>query len=64
MLERSLDRAVLRLGHLRGIPAGFGVDTAKEQYCDPAEYYQGGHAQCYRQIQHHYYSDVHALRLA
>lgn len=35
--------------------------VAKEQYCDPTDYYRGEHAACFAQVQHHYHGDSHGL---
>lgn len=39
-----------------------GRSVAKEQYCDPAEYYLGQHAACFAAIRHHYEADAGALQ--
>ncbi|EFN52333.1 hypothetical protein CHLNCDRAFT_139143 [Chlorella variabilis] len=41
--------------------AALGKPMAKEQYCEPEQYYEGQHAACLRAIPHHYASDVHML---
>ncbi|KAL4423901.1 hypothetical protein ABPG75_001202 [Micractinium tetrahymenae] len=38
-----------------------GHSVAKEQYCDPTDYYRGEHAACFPQVQHHYHGDAHGL---
>ena len=35
---------------------------AKEQYCEPAQYFTAQHAACFGQVRHHYYSDAHLLQ--
>jgi hypothetical protein len=39
-----------------------GHSAAREQYCDPVEYFSGQHAACFQQVRHHYYGDAHSLR--
>ncbi|EFN58881.1 hypothetical protein CHLNCDRAFT_140783 [Chlorella variabilis] len=36
--------------------------VAKEQYCNPAEYYSGRHAACFAAVQRHYAGDVAMLQ--
>lgn len=35
---------------------------AKEQYCDPVQYYTGQHAACFDEVRAHYYNDAHELQ--
>lgn len=42
--------------------AASGHSVAKEQYCDPVQYYDAPHAACFRKVRHHYFSDAHDLR--
>ncbi|KAI3432407.1 hypothetical protein D9Q98_003962 [Chlorella vulgaris] len=42
--------------------ASAGHSAAREQYCDPVEYFSGQHAACFQQVRHHYYGDAHSLR--
>lgn len=43
-------------------PCPSGHTVAKEQFCDPVQYYTGQHAACFGQVRHHYHSDAHELQ--
>lgn len=42
--------------------AGKGKPMAREQYCDPADYFRGQHAACFAGVQQQYEHDVLGLR--
>ncbi|PSC73449.1 hypothetical protein C2E20_3378 [Micractinium conductrix] len=42
--------------------AATGHSVAREQHCEPAEWYQGEHAAAFAQIAHHFQTDVEGLR--
>ena len=44
------------------LPAEEGHAVAKEQYCEPIEWYSGQHAACFAKVQHHYRGDALSLR--
>jgi hypothetical protein len=44
------------------LPAEEGHAVAKEQYCEPIEWYSGQHAACFAKVQLHYRGDALSLR--